>query len=197
MKKYIDKSVLAAEIERQRKIYMYDVDNRHSFGRMMECNDLLVFIDTLEVKEVCDIWHDVSEKPELEQPLLIVMNGTYKHFSKRYRIGCYGKRANDIPTWVIDGCYFDSFISKWCYISDILQHTLEIKEVENTELLKVKGYLVRDKDDYTALYAEKPHRGKTEWVNDSCLMTINDARLAPDIEFEDEPVEVEVTLKRV
>ena len=58
---------------------------------------------------------------------------------------------------------------------------------------------MRDKDDYTAIYAEKPHRGKTEWVNGngSCLMTINDARLVPDIEFEDEPVEVEVTLKRL
>ena len=76
-------------------------------------------------------------------------------------------------------------------------NTLEVKEVENTELLKVRGYLVRDKDDYTAIYAEKPHKGKTEWVNDSCLMTINDARLVPDIEFEDEPVEVEVTLKRL
>ena len=76
---------------------------------------------------------------------------------------------------------------------------LDAKEVENTELLKVRGYLVRDKDDYTAIYAEKPHKGKTEWVdgNDSCLMTINDARLVPDIEFEDEPVEVELTLKRL
>ena len=77
--------------------------------------------------------------------------------------------------------------------------TLEVKEVEGTESLKVRGYLVRDKDDYTAIYAEKPHRGKTEWVdgNDSCLMAINDARLVPDIEFEDEPVEIEVTLKRL
>ena len=67
------------------------------------------------------------------------------------------------------------------------------------DTIKIKGYLVRDKDDYTAIYAEKPHRGKTEWVNgnDSCLMTINDARLVTDIEFEDEPIEVEVTLKRV
>ena len=77
-------------------------------------------------------------------------------------------------------------------------NTLEVKEVEDTESLKVRGYLVRDKDDYTAIYAEKPHRGKTDWVDgdDSCLMTINDARLMPDIEFEDEPVEVEVILKR-
>lgn len=52
MTQYIDKSALVAEIERQRKIYMYDVDNKHSFGRMMECNDLLVFLATLEVKEV-------------------------------------------------------------------------------------------------------------------------------------------------
>ena len=90
---------------------------------------------------------------------------------------------------------------KYRVLSRILSFidTLEVKEVENTELLKVRGYLVRDKDDYTAIYAEKPHRGKTEWVdgNDSCLMTINDARLVPDIEFEDEPVEVEVTLKRL
>lgn len=48
MAQYIDKSALVAEIERQRKIYMYDVDNKHSFGRMTECNDLLVFLDTLE-----------------------------------------------------------------------------------------------------------------------------------------------------
>ena len=73
------------------------------------------------------------------------------------------------------------------------KENLEVKEV------KVRGYLVRDKDDYTVIYAEKPHRGKTEWVdgNDSCLMTINDTRLVPDIEFEDEPIEVEVTLKRL
>ena len=65
------------------------------------------------------------------------------------------------------------------------------------DTIKIRGYLVRDKDDYTAIYAEKPHRGKTEWVNDACLMIINDARLVPDIEFEDEPVEVEITLKRL
>jgi Ca2+-dependent lipid-binding protein len=76
-------------------------------------------------------------------------------------------------------------------------NTFETIEVKSTELLKVKGYLVRDKDDYTAIYAEKPHRGKTEWVNDSCLMTINDTRLVPNIEFEDEPIEVEITLKRL
>ena len=52
MAQLIDKAALVAEIERQRKIYMYDVDNKHSFGRMLECNDLLVFIDSIETKEV-------------------------------------------------------------------------------------------------------------------------------------------------
>jgi hypothetical protein len=83
-------------------------------------------------------------------------------------------------------------------------NTFETKEVESTELLKVKGYLVRDKDDYTAIYAEKPHRGRTEWIDacqlknpneSSCLMSINDARLIPNIDFEDEPIEVEVLIK--
>ena len=95
-----------------------------------ECKVMLSFLDTLEVKEARDIWHDASEKPELEQPLLIIMKGTHKDFRRHYRIGCYGKRANDIPTWVINGCYSDSFISKWCYISDILKQTLEVKEVD-------------------------------------------------------------------
>ena len=58
------------------------------------------------------------------------MNGTHKDFRKHYRIGCYGKRGNDIPIWVIEGCYSDSFISKWCYISDILKQTLEAKDVD-------------------------------------------------------------------
>lgn len=100
---------------------------------------------------------------------------------------------------IIDSNYWNTKAEAYRNVLVILDNTLEVKEAENTELLKVRGYLVRDKDDYTAIYAEKPHRGKTEWVdgNDSCLMTINDARLVPDIEFEDEPVEVEVTLKRL
>ena len=82
--------------------------------------------------------------------------------------------------------------------------TLEAKEVENTELLKVRGYLVRDKDDYTAIYSTKPNRGRTEWVDgnhprnaneSSCLITLNNARLLPDIEFNDKPIEVEVVIK--
>ena len=126
MKEYIDKAAVVAEINRV--LNSYD-PNEITSGRyaLVRLRD---FLDTLEVKEVHDIWHDVSEKPELEQPLLIIMKGTHKDFRRHYRIGCYGKRANDIPTWVIAGCYSDSFISKWCYISDILQYTSEAKEVD-------------------------------------------------------------------
>lgn len=55
----IDKAALAAEIKRHRKICMYDVDDKHSFGRMMECNDLLVFLNTLEVKDVDLLTHTI------------------------------------------------------------------------------------------------------------------------------------------
>lgn len=142
MAQYIDKSALVAEIDRLQETTM---DKNRNFlssyhsGVFDALSMLENFLDTLEVKEVLqDIWHDVSEKPELEQPLLIIMKGTHKDFRRHYRIGCYGKRANDIPTWVIAGCYSDSFISKWCYISDILQYTTEVKDVD----------LEKEKDDY-------------------------------------------------
>lgn len=79
---------------------------------------------------------------------------------------------------------------------------MQTKE-ENT-LAKAKGFLVRDKDDYTAIYSTKPERGKTEWVDgnhprntneSSCLFTM-DARILPNVEFYDEPVEVEVTITK-
>lgn len=82
--------------------------------------------------------------------------------------------------------------------------TLEVTEMTSLELLKVKGFLVTDKDDYTAIYSTKPNRGRTEWVDgnhprnaneSSCLMTLNNARLLPDIKFNDKPIEVEVVIK--
>lgn len=143
MKQYIDKSKIIAEIERLMNHFktcqtLNSYEDGLKEGRFIGYEDALYKINSLETKEMRDIWHDVSERPELEQPLLIVMNGTYKDFRNRYRIGCYGKRGNDIPNWVIDGCYSDSFVSKWCYISDILQYTSETKEVD----------LEKEKDDY-------------------------------------------------
>ena len=143
MKQYIDKSALVAEIERLHK--------KWEMGNYVH-EKLISFLNTLEVKEVHDIWHDVSEKPELEQPLLIIMKGTHKDFRRHYRIGCYGKRANDIPTWVIAGCYSDSFISKWCYISDILQYTFEVKEVD-------LDYIKKELDEVVRIYKPNGHFG--------------------------------------
>lgn len=138
MTQYIKKSDIVVEIEKglsrlENGIGDFEVMKRVE-GVIKGYKSILSFLDTLEVKEVHDIWHDVSEKPELEQPLLIIMKGTQKDFRRHYRIGCYGKRANNIPTWVIAGCYSDSFISKWCYISDILQYTSEVKEVDTWHL---------------------------------------------------------------
>lgn len=142
MEQYISKAALVAEIERKKIPFKKDIDNGVYPTYLCALMDFEDFINTIEVKEARDIWHDVSEKPELEQPLLIIMKGTHKDFRGHYRIGCYGKRANDIPTWVINGCYSDSFISKWCYISDILKQTLEVKEVnlENSIVCKVGWY---------------------------------------------------------
>ena len=159
MKQYIDKSEVVAEIEKLRGNPYY----------MMAIKDVLLILDSLEVKEV-----------DLEKHLKEDIEDVYF----------------DLNGVAVKGATYYLTVED---VKEIAKHFYELglKTKGETELLKVRGYLVRDKDDYTAIYAEKPHRGKTEWVdgNDSCLMTINDARLVPDIEFEEEPVEVEVVIK--
>lgn len=166
MKQYIDKDALMEEIERliDKGKYHEEYDCAYRDGNNSALYALKEIIDTLEVKETHDIWHDVTEKPELGQPLLIVMNGTYKDFRRRYRIGCYSKKANDIPTWVIDGCYSDSFISKWCYISDILQHTLEVKEMDlelnsfDATVCKIGSTYLKEMDKDAIAKALEPYK---------------------------------------
>ena len=51
MKQYIDKSALVAEIERRRKEWFYGNSTEAKYKRE-ECDDILSFINTLEVEEV-------------------------------------------------------------------------------------------------------------------------------------------------
>ncbi len=70
---------------------------------------------------------------------------------------------------------------------------------------KIKGWLVRDKDDFTAVYGVKPIRGKTEWsdgtrprcASESSLILSFIEYMFPDVKFEDEPIEVEITIKTI
>ena len=73
------------------------------------------------------------------------------------------------------------------------------------ETQKIKGWLVRDKDDFTAVYGVKPVRGKTEWVDgnhpkshrdSSCVLSFVEY-MFPGLKFEDEPIEIEITIKPV
>lgn len=61
------------------------------------------------------LWHDSSEKPEEDNPLLLEMvlnNGS------RYKIGSYGKRGNDV-CFVADCSRVDDYVWKWAYIDDL------------------------------------------------------------------------------
>ena len=51
MKQLIDKSAVVAEIERRRRDWHYGSSTEAKFKRE-ECDDILSFLDTLEVKEV-------------------------------------------------------------------------------------------------------------------------------------------------
>ena len=69
---------------------------------------------------------------------------------------------------------------------------------------KIKGYLVRDKDDYAAIYSVKPIRGNNEWFDgnhpdnankSTCILSFSEF-MFPDLKWEDEPVKVEITIKK-
>lgn len=69
------------------------------------------------------------------------------------------------------------------------------------EAIKLKGCVVRDKDDYLAFYRSKEyiHRGKTEWVmdkKDNFICTLP-GDIFLDLNFEDDPIDVEIEIKRL
>ena len=73
------------------------------------------------------------------------------------------------------------------------------------ETQKIRGWLVRDKDDFTAVYSVKPVRCKTAWLDsnhpksssDSSCVLLFVEYMFPDLKFEDEPIEIEITIKPV
>jgi len=118
MKKLIDKSALVAEIERRRKIHFndYHINGNNSPADYGACNALtqiLAFIDTLEVKEINNVWHDTRRTiPEdgSEQIICIKEDGLAVLTS--------GK--------IVNGTI------KWAYLGDLLNINInvEVKEVD-------------------------------------------------------------------
>ena len=82
------------------------------------------------------IWHDIEEKPLLDQPILIVMKGKHDDCRAKYRVGVYAKRGNDYPLWIINGGYTDSFVEKWAYIYDLLNLDFMQEEPVSEDLSK-------------------------------------------------------------
>lgn len=175
MKQYIDKSALVAEIKRlsQKAIELYGYSQFNT-----AYNNVLSILDTREVKEV-DLGKEIDN-----------------YLDKNFYIS---------ETWGIFSEKTENEINR-SDLEDIAKHFFELgmHAKEGNTLAKAKGFLVRDKDDYTAIYSTKPNRGKTEWVDgnhprnaneSSCLFTM-DARLLPNLEFGDEPLEVEVTITK-
>ena len=77
--------------------------------------------------------------------------------------------------------------------------------IDNMENTKIKGWLVRDKDDFTAIYKVKPVRGKTEWLDgthpsnsgESSYVLSFSEFMFPEVTWENEPIEVEITIKPI
>jgi hypothetical protein len=104
--KLIDKDALVAEIEKRRRDWCYGSSIEAKYKRE-ECDDILSFLDTIEVKEVdkepVSMWHDVSEKPKPNTELI-----------------CVGQYGNPLVLSSNSNSFKERYISKWAYFNDLL-----------------------------------------------------------------------------
>ena len=101
--KLIDKDALVAEIEKRRKNWWYGSSIEAKYKRE-ECDDILFFLDTLEVREVDKVWHDASETPKGAGDKQILVQFTDYHAS-----------VHEIDDWE----YLDHQ-TKWAYLKDLI-----------------------------------------------------------------------------
>jgi len=112
MEQYISKATVVAEIKRRKKYY----ENIQMIKPVYESNiedfnELLSFLDTLEVREIGNIWHDASEElPVIYRPVLLYTEE-----------GTITQGMHDGGSWILD-MWVPKFpkILKWCYLSDVL-----------------------------------------------------------------------------
>ena len=150
MAQYIDKSAVVAEI--RNKVDSYKGGGIISIGVLKQhCEDFLDFLDTLEVKEMSNIWHTISDRdadlPKAGDIICFVKNG--RVISGEYRSNkFYGKVNNGYDNSIEKG-------DKWCLLSEILSSVVEVKDVdldkEIEECLKQYHMLAIGKKDFTAI----------------------------------------------
>lgn len=65
-------------------------------------------------------------------------------------------------------------------------------------MLKINGWLARDKDGCLNLFQGiHPHRLGEEWVSSGDYGYIGNKDMMPELSWEDEPVEVEISIRVV
>lgn len=63
------------------------------------------------------LWHERSDKPAADRPLLLHMVPNY---GSRYKIGSYGRRGND-ECFVADCSRIDDYVLRWAYMEDLFE----------------------------------------------------------------------------
>ena len=89
-----DKEKFRAEIERLRgsfKVLSVASPSRDTtleyIAKAALCKQILSFIDSMQEEPTTSVWHDASEKPIMERPLVLIFKGEYENFKHKYRIG--------------------------------------------------------------------------------------------------------------
>ena len=104
MIQYIPKDALIAEIDRLEKKLYYEPENFKDVGAKMALDSLKSSLDTLEVKEVDNVWHDANETPKGAGDKEILVQFSDWHTS-----------VLEIDDWE----YLDHQ-TKWAYLKDLI-----------------------------------------------------------------------------
>ena len=112
MAHYIDKDALVAEIERRYETNIIGAHNAFRNGKIEALREVKDFIDTLEVKEVDNVWHDASEKPTMFRKYLV-------RFSDGGVSGSWERHDDGFIPW--KHVVKEHAFTHWCYVEDLLK----------------------------------------------------------------------------
>lgn len=141
MTQYISKDAIVAEIERLKSIQLSIFskgETDESCYKALSCisvyNEVLSFLNTLEMKEINNVWHDASDFPKAEagRSILFIEDNGYTRLLKS-------------PSAERLFYFRTTNLKMWAYVDELLSITTH-SEVKETDLEKEATEFVQTKE---------------------------------------------------
>ena len=94
MKQYIDKTAVVAEIEKRRSEWLYGSSIEAKYKKE-ECDDILSFLNTIEVKEV-DLEHEIEKVKKMQSSFELKIDSIIEFCAKHFfELGLKAKKGGE------------------------------------------------------------------------------------------------------